>query len=124
MIVCSETRSRARRQASTRRFRPTPDLPPTHRCPKSGPSRRAGASAKFPAQVVLGVLLSWAFENFPCRTVLNLVSGTPALRRIDVEECGHVSDSLRLLEVMSHDRDGVVLLQFFHQFFDLVRRDR
>ncbi len=49
---------------------------------------------------------------------------TAVVAHLDMEEGSHVRDACRLLHVVRHDHDRVVVLQFVHEILDTGRRDR
>ncbi|MNC43528.1 hypothetical protein D3C75_923950 [compost metagenome] len=60
-------------------------------------------------------MLAWVLENLRGRAHLDQVAGAGALGNIHREERGGVGHTNRLLHVVGHQGDGVVLLQLDHQ---------
>src|SRR5262249_9687388 len=78
---------------------------------KGGHQPRGAGSAERAGDVLLGRLFARAPEDLPGVAVLRRVAGAAALAGIDVEERRLVGDARRLLHVVRHDGDGVLLLQ-------------
>src|SRR5689334_18553279 len=81
-----------------------------------------GSLPKSSADVVLSLLLRGIGEDLLSRVDLDEVTGLA--RALDVEERGHVAGAARLLHIVRHDHDRVVLFQLADQVLDRERRDR
>src|SRR4029077_17572343 len=55
--------------------------------------------------------------------ILHEIAGSPTGAGIYIKKAGFIGHTLRLLQIVSDNRDGVTFFQFQHQLFDLARRD-
>src|SRR4051812_21174655 len=74
------------------------------------------------ADVVLSLLLAGVGEDLLSRVDLDEVTGLAGA--LDIEERGHVAGAARLLHVVGHDHDRVLLLELADQVLDRERGDR
>src|SRR3954454_5240502 len=74
------------------------------------------------ADVVLGLLLARVGEDLLGRVDLHQTPRLP--RGLDIEKRGQVAGAARLLHVVGHDHDRVLLLELTDQILDRERGDR
>src|SRR5215467_2642494 len=74
--------------------------------------------AELTADILLGVMLFGVIENLRGLAELHKIAGSATLCCVHIEETGLVRDSLRLLQIVGYDGDGVAGFQLHHQFFD------
>src|SRR5215813_9178119 len=96
----------------------------TRAATRIGDLLRVPGLAELAADVLLRVEMLRIFEDLPGAAEFDEVSGPASLSRVDVQECGLVGDTLRLLKVVRDDRNREAFLQFPHQLLDFPRRDR
>ena len=109
--------SRPRRRSSPSKA----DAAPEDRIPHHDRARADGL-AEAARDVVLGGLNARVREDHVGVVVLDELAGLAGAR--DVEERGAVGDARRLLHVVGHDDDRVVVLELLDEVFDRERRDR
>ena len=70
------------------------------------------------------MLFARVVENLLGIVELDEVTGPSSPGRVDIQECGAISDALGLLQVVRDNGDGEAFLEFLHQFLDFARRNR
>src|SRR5215475_13396172 len=81
-------------------------------------------SAELPANIAFGIFFLRIVEHCFGVAILDQVASAPATRSVHVHKRRLIGHTSGLLRLVSHNRDGVILLELLHQLFNATSCNR